>query len=68
MKSIVVCVLMLIIVVSCRVDKKKDLWIISSPAGEQFTHIDKTGTSVIPNGRLLTPAGKSIVVAPHPFG
>ncbi len=45
-----------------------DLKIISSPSGSLYTQIDKTGVTVIPNGRLLTPYGKSIEVAPHPYG
>ncbi|MBL7858587.1 MAG: beta-propeller fold lactonase family protein [Cyclobacteriaceae bacterium] len=49
------------------VDEKK-VWIASAPAGHQFTKIDKSGTTVIPNGRLITPQGKQITVAPHPFG
>ena len=44
------------------------LMVVSSPAGSLFTHIDKTGRTVIPNGRILTPFGRSLVVAPHPFG
>lgn len=48
--------------------EQKDLWIISAPAGSEFTKIDKTGKTIIPNGRFITPAGKSIVTAPHPFG
>ncbi len=33
-----------------------------------YTNIDRNGVTVIPNGRLLTPAGRSLTVAPHPFG
>ncbi len=33
-----------------------------------YTSINKNGVTVIPNGRLLTPSGKSYIVAPHPFG
>lgn len=61
-------ILILFLVVFSQCQKKVDPWIISAPAGEKFTHIEETGTTVIPNGRLLTPEGKSIVVAPHPFG
>ncbi len=46
----------------------KTFWIISAPAGEKFTKIDKTGKTVIPNGRYITPVGKSILTAPHPYG
>ena len=43
-------------------------YIFSAPAGSAFTHIDRNGVSVIPNGRLLTPMGQSYTVAPHPYG
>ena len=52
---------------SCQ-SERPDLTILSAPAGSLYTKIDKNGTTVIPNGRLLTPAGKSFEVAPHPFG
>jgi len=48
--------------------KKDALWILSAPAGNKFTNIDKSGETVIPNGRIITPAGKCIVTAPHPYG
>ncbi len=48
--------------------KSKDIYIISAPAGSLYTGINKDGITVIPNGRLLTPAGKSLEIAPHPFG
>ncbi|MCD4724672.1 MAG: bifunctional YncE family protein/alkaline phosphatase family protein [Bacteroidales bacterium] len=48
--------------------KDKELWMISAPAGNEFTKIDKNNKTVIPNGRFITPAGKSILTAPHPFG
>jgi len=43
-------------------------WIATAPAGDQYTLINREGTTIIPNGRLLNPAGKQITVAPHPFG
>lgn len=60
----------LLLTVSCsqNTSREKNLWIISAPAGREFTKIDKTGKTVIPNGRILTPAGKSIITAPHPYG
>lgn len=42
--------------------------VISAPSGEEYVKIDPNGKTVIPNGRYLTPAGKSYVVAPHPYG
>lgn len=43
-------------------------YIVSPPAGNLPTQIDKSGTTVIPNGRFITPLGKQITVAPHPYG
>jgi YVTN family beta-propeller protein len=63
----VLLVLVIISITGCH-PEEKDLWIISAPAGEQFTGIDKNGVTVIPNGRFITPVGKSIVTAPHPYG
>ncbi|NLB92818.1 MAG: bifunctional YncE family protein/alkaline phosphatase family protein [Bacteroidales bacterium] len=53
---------------SCKTDTQPDPWVANAPAGNRFVEISKTGETVIPNGRILTPAGKSIVVAPHPYG
>lgn len=39
-----------------------------APAGDRPAHIDHAGTTVLPSGRLITPVGKRIVTAPHPFG
>jgi YVTN family beta-propeller protein len=42
--------------------------LIAPPAGKLPTQIDKTGTTVIPNGRFIKPLGHQITVAPHPYG
>ncbi len=47
---------------------KNSVWLITAPAGSAFTHIDKNAKTVIPNGRFITPAGKTITTAPHPYG
>lgn len=63
--------LMFLLFIGCGTNNKseeKDLWIISAPAGSEITKIDTLGKTVIPNGRFITPAGKSIVTAPHPYG
>ena len=49
-------------------NKNNDIYILSAPAGNRYTSINKEGVTVIPNGRLLTPAGKNFMLAPHPFG
>ncbi|HPE55453.1 MAG TPA: bifunctional YncE family protein/alkaline phosphatase family protein [Bacteroidales bacterium] len=48
--------------------REPQVWLISSPSDLEFTQINYDGTTVIPNGRKLTPIGKSIITAPHPFG
>jgi DNA-binding beta-propeller fold protein YncE len=63
--------LIVLLLTSCGSQNNSDdkaIWLISAPAGNQFTKIDRKGTTVIPNGRFITPAGKSISTAPHPYG
>ena len=43
-------------------------YVISAPAGNEYTHIDTKGLTILPNGRIITPAGMQIKVAPHPYG
>lgn len=54
-------------VCSCRPAKEERI-LVSAPARSLYTKIDRNGISVLPNGRLITPLGKSVSVAPHPFG
>lgn len=43
-------------------------YVLSAPAGSEYTHIDKAGKTVLPNGRYITPRGHQIETAPHPYG
>jgi YVTN family beta-propeller protein len=43
-------------------------WIASPPAGNLPARIEKSGIAILPNGRIVSPLGKQIVVAPHPYG
>ncbi len=59
------------LLISCSTSDKqgtKKSWMASAPAGERYTKINREGETVIPNGRIITPTGKQITVAPHPFG
>lgn len=47
---------------------EQKIWTASAPALDRYTQIDRTEETVLPNGRIITPAGKQITVAPHPFG
>ena len=41
---------------------------LHAPAGNEPTKINPSAESVLPNGRLITPLGKQVMVAPHPYG
>jgi len=41
---------------------------LQAPAGARPVKIDPAGETVLPNGRLITPLGKHVTVAPHPYG
>jgi len=60
-------IISILLTMSCG-KQDKDIWIISAPAASLYTSIDRSGTTIIPNGRLVTPQGKQIEVAPHPYG
>src|SRR6187551_1323973 len=61
--------LFFIIAISCTTNENQATrWIANVPAGSEYTQISKEGKTVIPNGRFITPMGRQIVVAPHPFG
>ena len=66
MNKLIISIAAFIIALSGSAQKQE--FVISPPAGNKFTHIDKNGETVIPNGRILTPAGKCMTVAPHPYG
>jgi YVTN family beta-propeller protein len=57
-----------VFLISSCTQNKTNPWIITAPAGKKVVEIDKAGKTIIPNGRIIAPAGKSIMVAPHPYG
>jgi DNA-binding beta-propeller fold protein YncE len=57
-----------LLLAGCRQGPKDEVWIITPPASLEQTRIDRQGQTVIPNGRLITPRGRQIEVAPHPYG
>ena len=42
--------------------------IISAPAGDEYVIIRKNEQTILPNGRIISPSGKTHQVAPHPYG
>jgi YVTN family beta-propeller protein len=57
---------------ACSTTKNRDAWShywkISAPADTRYCSIDSVGESIIPNGRVVKPMGKTIRIAPHPYG
>jgi DNA-binding beta-propeller fold protein YncE len=47
---------------------QKNIKILTVPATEAYTHIDKNGKTVLPSGRYVTPAGQTIQITHDPFG
>lgn len=47
---------------------QKPAEILSVPGFDRYTNIDTAGISVVPSGRFLTPAGKTIRITHDPFG
>ena len=41
---------------------------LRAPAVERPVKIDLSGETILPNGRLITPLGSHVKVAPHPYG
>lgn len=50
------------------IDNKLNRWVIEAPAGDRPAHINKSGETIIPNGRIVNPLGKTVSIAPHPYG
>jgi YVTN family beta-propeller protein len=66
-----ICIFSVCLLISCSTKNNsvnKKIWLASAPAGDQYTKINREGETIIPNGRIITPTGKQITVAPHPFG
>lgn len=46
----------------------KQLTVLQVPGKNQFCKIDEKGTSILPSGRFVTPAGEMIRISHDPFG
>ena len=52
----------------CSFEEEEAHWVIQAPADTAYTRVRPQGVSVLPNGRLLRPRGKTLRIAPHPYG
>jgi DNA-binding beta-propeller fold protein YncE len=60
--------LLLCAVFSQTASSQKPVDILAVPAGDKFAIINEKGTSILPSGRFLTPAGEFIRITNDPFG
>lgn len=61
--------LAIIALITCKpADHTSGIEILTVPAGEKYTEIVPGGTTVLPSGRFLTPAGELIRITADPFG
>ncbi len=67
MKKLLFVVTIAFVINGCKQESDQH-WVISAPADSSITQIHRDSISVIPNGRLITPMGHQITVAPHPYG
>lgn len=65
-KSILIFIIFLVAFFTA--NSQKTVQILSVPAQKQYTHIDTAGVSVLPSGRYVTPAGKTLQISHDPFG
>ena len=47
---------------------QKKVEVLTVPAGNQFTQINKGGRTILPSGRFATPAGQLIQITNDPYG
>lgn len=67
MKTAISIIVILLVLRGC-IKQDENVWLSNAPAGNKYTKIFKPDSAVLPNGRIITPAGKQIQTAPHPYG
>jgi YVTN family beta-propeller protein len=60
--------LLFLLVNTCVFAQKKDLKILEVPGKNEYAKINEKGTSVLPSGRWLRPAGDMVRITNDPFG
>jgi YVTN family beta-propeller protein len=50
------------------VPNSSNTFVITPPAADRYCQINPDGETILPNGRIIKPMGKTVQIAPHPFG
>lgn len=61
-------IILIFAAICAQVFSQKKVEILTVPAGEKVTEINIGGTTILPSGRFLTPAGDLIRISDDPFG
>src|SRR5665648_416666 len=69
MKILTPLAIILLFVTTCQIGfSQNKIDVLTAPAGDKFTQIKVDGTTILPSGRFLTPAGKVARITNDPFG
>ncbi|MEL7533483.1 MAG: hypothetical protein AAFN10_19370, partial [Bacteroidota bacterium] len=68
MRTLLLFLLSSVLLFACNQEAGSEAWIIEAPAGNAYAKIDEAGETIIPNGRIIKPYGKTYRIAPHPYG
>jgi DNA-binding beta-propeller fold protein YncE len=60
--------LLCVAVLLCGAAWGDDPFITRAPSDERYVELNPDGTTVLPNGRLITPQGRMLRIHPHPYG
>jgi len=66
-KQITACIAAALLLVNASA-QQKEMTVLSVPGSQQYCTIDAAGTTVLPSGRFVTPAGSFIRITNDPFG
>ncbi len=58
----------LCLLLACESAQENQRWIAQAPADSAYCQVNIAGQTITPNGRILTPYGKTVRTAPHPYG
>lgn len=58
----------LILLLGCKQESGSAIWLAHAPADTAYCRIQPDGQTVLPNGRIISSMGKTIRIAPHPYG
>lgn len=66
--SLIACSILLFLWACSPSGATPEVWIAEAPAGGRYTQINEGGETILPNGRIVRPMGRTFRIAPHPFG